>query len=161
MRIKHLLLIALLGTVLGCASNKAQKSTADTTKGETSMSQTDTLLFYRKTSCFGSCPVYDFTLYADGTCSLNAKQHYKVQGEKRGGVAQSKVKEVQQQLEEIGYWSLDRKYDDAKLQDVPSTHIYAKKENKGKWVKSRYGSPERLKLFQVFVETMINEVKWK
>ena len=146
--------------MMSCASKKEQKKAEVNAELQVPV-QTDTLLFYRKTSCMGTCPVYDFTLYHDRTCHINGKYHFKVKGEKRGKVSEETLAELQGKLESIDFWALEAKYDDEMVQDIPATYIYSKANGKVKWVKSRYGTPEKLKQFQGMVEAVIEQIEWK
>ncbi len=118
---------------------------------------TDPWLYYERTACFGTCPVYKFTLNHDGKCTYEGINFVDRIGFYRGTVdgnaAFMRIREVAEQLD---YFALQESYDDSLVMDLPSYYTLID----GKGVLKRMGGPNLKALYDV-IDEVIEEVNWE
>lgn len=152
--------IGVVLTMAACSSHKGVQSSPDSTSISETLSA-DTTVFYRKTSCKGTCPVYDFMLYSDFSCEINAKHFYRFEGRKKGKINQEDYQKLLAQIDEIKFFEMKNEYDKEYIQDLPTTYIQVKRGGERKRIKSRYEIPAELLGLQKQIEALIEGVKWE
>ncbi len=115
----------------------------------------------QKTSCYGKCPEYTFTLFDDLTCVVDAKRFFKVEGLKEGKISKEQMEAVKEKIKAIGFFNLKNSYDNELVQDIPPTYVSVSNDTITKNIKSRYGSPKGLIELQEMLEKIVNSVEWK
>ena len=78
---------------------------------------------FRKTACFGDCPVYDVTIDAKGNVFYKGIQYVNVTGEKRFTLTEKEFTLLKEKLTNNDISKYKRKYDNPDLTDLPSTFI--------------------------------------
>jgi len=63
-----------------------------------------------RTACFGMCPIYTVSIYADGTVEYNGADQVDVMGEQTANIGAEAVTELLQVIEDAGYFEWDDEY---------------------------------------------------
>lgn len=117
----------------------------------------DPWLYYERTACFGTCPVYKFTLNHDGGCLYEGINFVDRIGVYRGKVSDSTAfSRIRSAAEQLDYFNLEESYDDSLVMDLPSTYTLID----GKGVLKRMGGPNLKPLYEA-IDQVIEEVDWK
>jgi hypothetical protein len=107
--------------------------------------------------CFGTCPVYRISLYGDGTVRYDGKDHVRIRGSQTAVIAPDKVRELAEEIEKNGFFSLRDSYTEVSVTDAPSVVVYAAIDGKKKRVQHYLGDFKAPKALEV-IETRIDEV---
>jgi hypothetical protein len=107
--------------------------------------------------CFGTCPVYRISLYGDGTIRYDGKDHVRVRGSQTAVIAPDKIKELAEEIERSGFFSLRDSYTEVSVTDAPSVVVYVAIDGKKKQVKHYLGDFKAPKTLET-IETRIDEV---
>ena len=79
----------------------------------------DTEITLLRTNCYGGCPVYSLTIYADGRVVYRGGENAKKRGKIDSHISQEKLKELIAAFNAVNYFSLDVTYDHGS-KDCPS-----------------------------------------
>jgi hypothetical protein len=124
---------------------------------EAAQAPKDPWLYYERTACFGTCPVYKFTLNHDGKCTYEGINFVDRIGFYRGTVADSEAfVRIRKVAEQLDYFALEESYDDSLVMDLPSYYTLID----GKGVLKRMGGPNLKALYDV-IDEVIEEVSWE
>ncbi len=176
MSYKLLLSIFLAGFILNACNRKNVQHNSDTDKmnpelprflktlsaNDTLALNTDTLLYFQKSACFGFCPTYNYTIYQTGLVRYEGLQHVDVIGTRYALISDSWWKEVMQQIQLTGFFELANVYPlDEKMYipDLPNTILIIKEFGKRKSVIDNHNAPDSLKKFEAFLEMKLLELK--
>lgn len=88
----------------------------------------------KRTGCFGTCPIYEMTVYADGTANYTGKRFVEVTGKKTHEFNPERIKKLLRHAERIDFKSLQAVYDNPSISDMESIFI----EHNGTTVKVRF-----------------------
>jgi len=123
----------------------------------------DVLVGLQRTSCYGTCPVYELSVTKTGEATLKVGPHCEPafgraleQGMHRAQVELGEWNEVVEMAYEMGFDTLKSRYDDPRIMDVPANIVTVN----GKTVYNRYGGP-RLNLLYLHIERLVGTVDWK
>ena len=61
-------------------------------------------------ACFGSCPVYKLSIFADGRVEFEGKEFVKRKGKARGQITKAALQSLVREFEKINYMKLDNEY---------------------------------------------------
>lgn len=131
------------------------------TAEDTIFANTDTLLHYQRSACFGFCPTFNYTLYQNGMLHYEGIQHVDDIGSKFGLVTDAWWEEVQQKLKELQFFELENVYPtDPKLfiVDLPNTIVIVKEYGERKKVIDNYQAPKNLKNLEFFLEEHFKKI---
>lgn len=131
------------------------------TAEDTVFTNTDTLLHYQRSACFGFCPTFNYTLYQNGMLHYEGIQHVDDLGSKFGLVTDVWWEEVLQKLKEFQFYELENVYPtDPKLfiVDLPNTIILVKEYGERKKVIDNYQAPKNLKNLEFFLEDHFKKI---
>lgn len=124
----------------------------------------DTLLFFQKTACYGTCPTYDVLVYSNG------KVVYKgIRNVDRIGTFTSRldIKQLSGLLKEaskINFFNLEDNYpvDDALfIPDLSNTITYLKQGELRKKVFDNNEAPEELVAFEQYLATLFESLDYQ
>jgi hypothetical protein len=62
-------------------------------------------------ACFGTCPVYKLSIFADGRVEYEGKEFVKREGKATGRITPAALKELLREFEKIDYLKLDDSYE--------------------------------------------------
>lgn len=162
-RILKSVAIALCSMALvACSSTKSAKGNQSESSGELSSEMLKKeFLSFKKTSCLGKCPVYEFKILNNKSCSVNGELFFVVEGEHEGNITQAQYDEIVQKVKAIDYFNLSDFYDNPLVQDIPATYITVNMGEKTKSIKSRYKSPQELRDFLTYLDELAKSIQWK
>ena len=114
------------------------------------------LISLHKGACFGTCPVFRFSLYPDGNFIYEALRFHQKHGIYSGLLTKSQVDDIIKKASDLN-WSEYPEYIESQIPDLPATTIVYK----GKSVQFREEAPEGLEDLGVFLEALIDEAPKK
>lgn len=88
----------------------------------------------KRTGCFGTCPIYEMTLFPDGSALYTGKRFVEVTGKQSHEFDQARIARLFKQADIIDFTSLQPLYDDPSISDMESIYI----EHNGTTIKVRY-----------------------
>lgn len=116
----------------------------------------DTLVYYQRTMCFGSCPSFIFIAKSDGRCYYEGQNFVDLIGEYQGICEQELIQPILDLAAAMRYDTLQSVYDNPMVTDLPSVIT----EIEGKRVINRYGGP-RLKSLYSAIDEVIARINWE
>jgi len=121
----------------------------------------DSLVFMlQRTPCFGHCPAYKIEVFRSGYATFNGVVHVENLGPHEGRVEPAVLRELLQQADSIGFYSMLDAYD-ADVTDLPSSIVRIVANGKDKQVKARVGTPQRLRAYIEQAESLLLPLAWK
>lgn len=158
---KPLIIISLLLLAVSCGNKRPAmhqsegtvEPPAETT--EAAEVQTGVWVFYERTACFGTCPVFRFTLNHDGTCTYEGVNFVDRIGLHGSTANDAQLAHIREALEAANYTDLHEVYDNPMITDLPAVIT----EVSGQRVVNRIGGPD-LKMLYDALDVVIDEVKW-
>lgn len=175
-RTTQILFICLCFLVTTCSrkniakNNKADGSTIPTAlpvfkqvfnPEDTLLNNTDTLLFYRRSACFGFCPTFEFTIYQNGIVKYDGIQHVENLGTAYRLASDAWWNLVKAELGKFNFYKLAPVYPIEKelyIPDLPNTIITLKEMGMRKSVIDNHHAPKELKDFEIFIEAHFQEL---
>ena len=152
MRIASIVTLTILGLV-GCASN--QKMTAVQTSDEPSL-----IISMKRTACYGTCPVYELSIYSNHTATLTAEEHLDIQGNYSAKISDETYQALVDAFNGSDFFDFEDEYT-SNMSDLPTTFIYYSDLRRSKKIRDYYGSPEELRQLEDRVETLITDLDWQ
>ena len=128
---------------------------------DTLLLNTDTLLFYRRSACFGFCPTFDFTIYQNGIVKYDGIQHVDHLGTAYRLATDSWWVSVKSELRKFDFYKLAPVYPiepELYIPDLPHTIITLKETGTRKSVIDNHHAPKELKDFEIFIEAHFQEL---
>ncbi len=117
---------------------------------------------HERTPCFGECPIYTLRIWPDGTAKLEAGRYTAVEkGTYRGKVPQEKIERIKAKAKEIGFFELEKVYDEQGITDLPSRITELSFSGKEHRVRNRYEGPEKLKGLEGLFAELVENTHWK
>ena len=114
-----------------------------------------------KTPCFGVCPSFNFTVFANGTAQYQGKENVKLKGEFKAKISKNEINQLLNEASSLGYFSLNDKYDNELVTDLPSTITFLNISGKAKKVVCRYECDDRIKKVNKMIDALIENTKWE
>lgn len=148
-----LLLTALL---TGCASQTP--NAAQTTKATAEQPATaGPVIVFRKTPCFGTCPHYEASIYADGRVSYEGFKYAPVEGKRELKMPIETVNNILAEAKAARFTELPEKYG-AGISDLPSTSLtITPAAGPGKTVTVEGQAPVELQNLLSYVQKQVEE----
>lgn len=163
--------IALMAFLFACNQKKAQETKNETTNPVTEeTAETPTqpaekpyqTIGYRKTACFGKCPVFEVKFYTDNTATWNGKMNVDKMGPYTAQLNEETIKGIRDKAHEVGYFDFHHEYPiEHRIADLPSTITYLRIGDVEKTVKNTHEGPEKLAEFEAYIQVIIDELDWK
>jgi (2Fe-2S) ferredoxin len=114
---------------------------------------------YRRTPCFGTCPIFNFKVYESGRALYEGKNFVDMIGVYYTNVTPDQVQKIMRVAEQIKFFQMQDAYDGA-VTDLPSVHVSLKKNGEIKTVKNRYQGPKELKVLYEELDGLIKSLNW-
>lgn len=147
------------------SEENSQTENADKTNNINGQQAKGNILFsLEKTPCYGTCPVYKFVIYKNGTGFYNGMQYVDNEGKYKHNNLDDQKKAIINYANQIDYFQLASKYPEDKK--APSdfsqtiTRLSIEQKNQ-KVVNKGMGAPEQLKQFEAFADSILKEVDWQ
>jgi len=133
----------------------------------TSPSHTDAVITLERTACFGTCPVYQLTIYGDGKVVYEGKAFVTVTGRHTAQISPEQVQQLVTAFKTANFFSLENQYV-VGATDLPGawTSITSNGQSKRVW---RYGSsdnpelnnaPRSLTELENQIDKIVNSQQW-
>lgn len=120
----------------------------------------DSLLFsYRRTPCYGNCPIFSFKVYKDGWASYEGKNKVDMLGIYTANITQRQMLKIEAIFSEAHFYAFRDEYDDSRL-DIPSMIIEYHGPMGVKKVIARTEIPHTFRKMAVDLEELADEIKW-
>lgn len=121
----------------------------------------DTLLLYKKTPCFGVCPVFTLVVKMDGDVYLTGVKNTLFEGTQSTNWNAEQLKAIDHKMRELDIYNAPKSFDNPSVTDLPSMFIgYTKGENL-KTVKCRYQYPNGYRELSAWLDEQIKTSTWK
>ena len=104
------------------------------TKNDVKREKTENYLKIKRTGCFGTCPIYEMTLFEDGSAKYYGRRFVEVTGEAQYSFEKSRIEELFLRAARLDFKSLQPVYDNPMISDMESIFI----EYNGVPIKVRY-----------------------
>jgi hypothetical protein len=118
----------------------------------------------QRTHCYGTCPVYQLTVYRDGVVEYDGGEFVKVQGKAAGKLGPREVTALEELFRKHGYLKLADSYEAAAFTDAASIYTaYTPEGGKRKEVKHYLGdldSPPGLHEIEEGFEKLVKIERW-
>jgi len=158
--------ILFLFVALGLASCKNKKKPiaedSQNDKVEAAENQTKPItLYYERTACFGTCPIFRFTVYSDNSCLYEGDNFVEMVGKYTGKADRDEVIKVVDMAERIGFDKFQNEYDNPFIMDIPAVVTQVNTDGKKKSMLDRYQGPSTAhSLYEAFDELILS-IEWK
>ena len=117
---------------------------------------------FRKTACFGKCPVYEVKFFSDNTATWNGKMHVERMGQFTAKLESGTLKSIKDKANEVGYIELYNQYPiEHKVADLPTTITYLRIGDMEKIIKNTHDAPAQLTEYEAYLEGIINSLDWQ
>lgn len=127
-------------------------------QGQTSIASPVVTL--KRTHCFGTCPVYELSVFADGTVEWNGKQYVGTVGEASAMLSKQQVDDLIQTLAASRFSTFQNSYK-SQTTDLPTTFLTFTYDGATKTVEDYASGPDELHRLELLVEQMSNSHRWR
>jgi hypothetical protein len=119
-------------------------------------------LYYQKTPCFGTCPIFKMTIYRSGYAIYKGDNFVDMMGDFEARFSEGQMEAITAMANQVGYFDMGERYDDPMVTDLPSTIVeMLNQEGKRKKVLNRYQGPAEIQDLYKLINEMIDQVEWK
>lgn len=126
------------------------------------LNEGEIVVAYKKTSCFGTCPVYEVKFYSNGTASWDGFMNVERMGHFETKLGPDVLGRIQERAFALKYFDFASKYPTSfTVADAPSTITYVKLGSKEKQVESIMDAPQKLTEFENMLYDEIVKLGWK
>ncbi len=146
---RTIILLSLLSFTLSCGGAGAGGARPVTTPEADKPVPSDTVITLERTRCYGTCPSYEVTIYADGRVVYEGRKFVKVEGTANGSVTQEQLRQLVAEFEKTDYFSLRDTYGDATdgcptyMTDNPFANTSLRLGGRSKAIRHYYGCAEK------------------
>ena len=119
----------------------------------------DFLVTMRRTSCFGTCPVYEVSIDAGGKVTYRGDQFVRVEGRMTANISRAEVAALAAQVDRIAFFSMKNHYDGA-ITDLPTTFVTVRRNGRTKRIEDYFGAPDSLREFEALIDTTAGTRRW-
>lgn len=122
--------------------------------------QADSIFFtMERTPCFGTCPAYKLTIFADGSALYEGRRFAPREGRYVGKVDPATMEALYEMATTRGFFGMEDIYD-SNITDLPSVIIRVHAHGQDKQVRARHGAPQAFKTFSQEAEQYLADVEW-
>jgi len=140
------LLVLISALFVSCSSRKQTVSEPEESKAQTSVQEIqvppDFHLLLKRTHCFGPCPVYNLEISADGKMKWEGIYSVPKEGAASKQLSKSEVRKIYEIIVNSEYYTMEPKYDESMISDLPSKIIKLTADGKQKEVVCRHKCPD-------------------
>ncbi len=116
---------------------------------------------YRKTSCYGTCPVFEAQFYADGTVTWNGISNVATKGKRTGRWGPAvPVNVLKDKAAQVKFFDMAAHYPDYPVWDASSTVVYVNNGTKQHQVSATTGAPDGFAALVAEMESLIAGNGW-
>lgn len=118
-----------------------------------------------RSSCYGKCPTYEFTIMSDGTVHWRGIMNVEKLGDFTAKVPTSVIADIKKRAAAINYFAMQESYPnpgEAFIADLPACTTYIFDKNREKRIINRHDGPEELRDFQNYLDEVFRSIStWK
>lgn len=116
-----------------------------------------------RTPCFGRCPHYKITVFSDGKVLYEGKRFVEKIGTYEGKIGIDKLKQIEARAKDIKYFEFADRYPTGNdhISDLPAAITYFKYQDKEKTITNRHDSPNTLREYEDFLDSILMNIEWK
>ena len=151
--IKSFLYIVIIISFIGSSC----KSSGSAAESEPRKIPEDFSLMMKRTGCHGECPIYEVAVSADGTVLFQGEAFVEMKGRYTKTVDVETLGALISELKKADFWSLNEKYDNPQIMDLPSCTITCNMDGKSHTVLNRFDAPEKLDNLQTKIDEIIGK----
>ncbi len=119
------------------------------------------LITYRRTYCFGMCPVFKSSISQEGLVSYEGINFVDKMGKYEAMLATAQIDSIIQRIHDVNYFGLDSIYDNEYVMDLPSIISSVNLERKSHSIQDRYEGPKELKKLYKELDDTFAALEWK
>ena|ERR1700759_5287796 len=155
------MIVALIALACGIACTRIPPPPND---GYSPPGRRDPLATLERTPCFGTCPVYQVTIFRDGTVEYVGERFVKIQGRATGQLGAAELAQLRRLFERNDYLQLRDSYERQDVTDQPSAYTsYSPVPGRTKSVRHYLGdrsAPRRLYRVEEGIDQIVNIEQW-
>ena len=117
----------------------------------------------RRTACFGTCPVYEVTLYGDGRVDFEGADYVKVRGAGSATIRTEDLRQLLVEIEKSGFFSLKDSYENYMVTDNPTAITTISFQGRKKTIVHYHGdktAPEALSRLEDAIDETAGTKRW-
>jgi hypothetical protein len=118
----YIWLLALLLTLPACAQKKLPRKSKAAATAPTPPRQAEPVLVFQRTPCFGRCPTYTATIFADGRVEYDGQRYVPLLGKHTLSLPPTTVTQLLAEAKRIQFEQLQERYA-GNTSDLPATII--------------------------------------
>ena len=92
-------------------------------KNDVKREKSEDFIKIRRTGCFGTCPIYEMTLFDDGSAAYTGKRFVNEVGKAIYQFDKNRVKALFDRAEKLNFQDLNAEYDDPQISDMESVFV--------------------------------------
>ena len=120
-----------------------------------------------RTACFGACPIYNLTIFSDGTVQYVGTRFVKKLGSATGRISRRKLRGLIREFDRIDYFNLDDDYTPGSRAcphaptDMPSAITSFTRKGNTKTIRHYHGCHEEsLTALENKIDQVVNTKRW-
>ncbi len=120
----------------------------------------DVVITMRRSACFGTCPVYTVAIYGSGKVEFRGENYVAEKGVHIDSIPQEEVNRLVHALHSQGFFSMQDRYDNRHITDLPATITAFESGTVKKSVYDYHGAPEQLHELERLIDKTANTERW-
>ena len=157
-----LCLLVLVATTLAMAKYQKNQVSA-----EAQTNSNDLAVQFERLGCYGNCPAYKLTIYADGRIEYEGKKFVKQTGQAQGRITPADLTQLVAQFDKADFWTMDQ-YNEKSCTctvctDMPAGITEIHNKNKSHRVEHYYGcscAPKALWDLEKMIDQIAHTEQW-
>ena len=114
----------------------------------------------KKTACYGSCPVYEMTIYSNLTVEFVGERFVDKIGKYTSRITQQNLQDIKESFSRNKFFDFEDEYSSF-VSDLPTTFVYFSDGGKTKTVMDYTNAPEGLKNIEKLLEGFVDSLIWE
>lgn len=169
-RVFQVLLFALLFTALTVVScnrktaEGAQEEGDRAEEGWTVSENQTAVASFRRTGCFGQCPIYRVSFYANGVAKYKGEAHVDYTGDYVGTYDRDRLQEILDFAEKNGFFEMEDSYpvdDRYYIPDMSNTITMLSADQQTKTINHNNYGPDELKEIENKLQRLVYSIVWQ
>ncbi len=155
--------LAVLALVIGAIGCEGGNGGGTATPTPTTDDLSSLVITLERTVCFGACPVYELTIYGNGTVVYEGRQFVRVVGTRTTIISEEKVRQLVSEFDRIDYFALSDSYEDYMVTDLPFAITSITIDERTKTVRHYHGdlsAPEELTELENRIDEIVDSKRW-
>ena len=121
-----------------------------------------------RTGCYGFCPTYEVTIYADGLVIYQGYEHVEVLGERQSTASAEGIEALLRACQQLNFFELDEKYEyklneegePYTITDQPSRIMTLTVDGQSKQVEQYFGGADGLRALADQIDAVAGTAAW-